>query len=56
MLAAVNEILLAKGLMLKAGSAVDATLTDAPGATKKTGHTRPGDETDAKVVAGDTSG
>jgi len=37
MLAAVNEILLAKGLMLKAGSAVDATLTDAPSATKKPG-------------------
>ncbi|MFP3644400.1 MULTISPECIES: IS5 family transposase [unclassified Burkholderia] len=37
MLATVNEILQAKGLMLKAGSAVDATLIPAPNSTKKPG-------------------
>jgi transposase, IS5 family len=37
MLAAVNEILQAKGLMLKVGSAVDATLISAPSSTKKAG-------------------
>jgi IS5 family transposase len=37
MLATVNEILQAKGLMLKAGSAVDATLISAPSSTKKAG-------------------
>lgn len=37
MLAAVNEILQAKGLMLKVGSAVDATLIAAPSSTKKAG-------------------
>lgn len=37
MLAAVNEILEKKGLMLKAGSAVDATLISAPSSTKKPG-------------------
>jgi IS5 family transposase len=37
MLAAVNEILQAKGLMLKVGSAVDATLIAAPSSTKKPG-------------------
>ena len=37
MLATVNEILQAKGLMLKAGSAVDATLIAAPSSTKKPG-------------------
>ena len=36
-LAAVNEILQAKGLMLKVGSAVDATLISAPSSTKKAG-------------------
>ena len=35
MLAAVNEILQAKDLMLKVGSAVDATLISAPSSTKK---------------------
>lgn len=34
MLTLVNEILSEKGLMLKAGSAVDATLISAPGSTK----------------------
>jgi IS5 family transposase len=34
MLAVVNEILSEKGLMLKAGSAVDATLISAPSSTK----------------------
>jgi IS5 family transposase len=37
MLAVVNEILQAKGLMLKVGSAVDATLISAPSSTKKAG-------------------
>jgi IS5 family transposase len=37
MLATVNEILQAKGLMLKVGSAVDATLISAPNSTKKPG-------------------
>jgi IS5 family transposase len=37
MLATVNEILQAKGLMLKVGSAVDATLIAAPSSTKKPG-------------------
>lgn len=37
MLATVNEILQAKGLMLKVGSAVDATLISAPSSTKKAG-------------------
>jgi IS5 family transposase len=37
MLAAVNEILQAKDLMLKVGSAVDATLISAPSSTKKAG-------------------
>ncbi|EIM96473.1 TnpBPH [Paraburkholderia hospita] len=37
MLATVNEILQAKGLMLKVGSAVDATLIAAPNSTKKPG-------------------
>ena len=37
MLASINEILQAKGLMLKAGSAVDATLIAAPSSTKKPG-------------------
>ncbi|OUL81888.1 IS5 family transposase, partial [Paraburkholderia hospita] len=36
-LATVNEILQAKGLMLKVGSAVDATLISAPNSTKKPG-------------------
>jgi IS5 family transposase len=36
-LATVNEILQAKGLMLKVGSAVDATLISAPSSTKKAG-------------------
>ncbi|MBB5468210.1 IS5 family transposase [Paraburkholderia sp. CI2] len=35
MLALVNEILTEKGLMLKAGSAVDATLIAAPSSTKE---------------------
>lgn len=34
MLAAVNDLLSAKGLMLKAGTAVDATLISAPSSTK----------------------
>jgi transposase, IS5 family len=37
MLVTVNEILQAKGLMLKVGSAVDATLISAPNSTKKPG-------------------
>jgi transposase, IS5 family len=37
MLATVNRILQAKGLMLKVGSAVDATLISAPSSTKKPG-------------------
>jgi IS5 family transposase len=37
MLAAVNEILRAKGLMLNVGSAVDATLISASSSTKKAG-------------------
>jgi IS5 family transposase len=37
MLAAVNEILRVKGLMLKVGSAADATLIAAPSSTKKAG-------------------
>ncbi|MDE1180159.1 IS5 family transposase [Paraburkholderia sp.] len=37
MLATVNELLEAKGLMLKVGSAVDATLIAAPNSTKKPG-------------------
>ena len=40
MLALVNEILTAKGLMLKAGSAVDATLIAAPSSTKNGSRTR----------------
>jgi IS5 family transposase len=37
MLATVNEILQKKGLMLKVGSAIDATLISAPSSTKKAG-------------------
>ncbi|MGF6837753.1 IS5 family transposase [Paraburkholderia youngii] len=40
MLALVNEILTEKGLMLKAGSAVDATLIAAPSSTKNGSGTR----------------
>ncbi len=40
MLALVNEILTEKGLMLKPGSAVDATLIAAPGSTKNGSGTR----------------
>ncbi|NVI09953.1 IS5 family transposase [Paraburkholderia youngii] len=40
MLALVNEILSEKGLMLKAGSAVDATLISAPSSTKNGSGTR----------------
>jgi IS5 family transposase len=40
MLSLVNEILTEKGLMLKAGSAVDATLIAAPGSTKNGSGTR----------------
>lgn len=40
MLALVNEILVDKGLMLKAGSAVDATLIAAPSSTKNGSGTR----------------
>lgn len=40
MLALVNEILSGKGLMLKAGSVVDATLISAPNSTKNASGTR----------------
>jgi len=40
MLALVNEILSGKGLMLKAGSVVDATLISAPNSTKNATGTR----------------
>lgn len=40
MLALVNEILTEKGLMLKAGSAVGATLIAAPSSTKNGSGTR----------------
>jgi hypothetical protein len=42
MQATVNEILQAKGLMLKVGSAVDATLIAAPNSTKNPGTRDPG--------------
>ena len=40
MLEAVNDILQAKGLLLKHGTVVDATLIAAPSSTKNKGHTR----------------
>jgi transposase, IS5 family len=39
-LATVNELLTSKGLLLKVGTVVDATLIAAPSSTKNTGHTR----------------
>ena len=39
-LATINELLEAKGLLLRAGTVVDATLIAAPSSTKNAGHTR----------------
>jgi transposase, IS5 family len=40
MLASVNELLTSKGLLLKAGTVVDATLIAAPSSTKSKAHQR----------------
>jgi IS5 family transposase len=55
-LATVNELLQRRGLMLKAGTVVDATLITAPSSTKNKAGERDPDMHQTKMASSGTSG